>query len=370
MRCRICDSKLIRIFTNPKCPKYSHKYLMTARIDESILAHRNANGVPIAQDKDATYELNVGKCSFCNTIQLEDDLPSEDYSDDYQRNISFSYQAKVHAEEWAVRLSLHKPTSFIEIGCGNGLFSGYMKRMNPDMKQIAFEPSNAAYQKAIDSGLKVINAFYDKDAPSAEYGYDSFAIRFVLEHLPNPAELLGLLMYQCRDGAVGLIEVPNAEKQMREGRWFEFFREHTFYFTGETLTRLVENAGFEVLDMRKTQDEEFITMLVRAGSWKEMEIKDLNFNHKTYAFGASGGAATWLANTSGISMMIDNDVNKHDMILSGSRIPIVGPQMIVDSPPDTIVITASGFKKEIHNQIRSLGYKGRIVVYPNLEEME
>jgi 2-polyprenyl-3-methyl-5-hydroxy-6-metoxy-1,4-benzoquinol methylase len=352
IKCRICDSKLIRIFSNPKCPKYSHKYLTT-------------------QDKDATYELNVGKCSFCNTIQLEDDLPSEDYSDDYQRNISFSYQAKVHAEEWAVRLSMHKPTSFIEIGCGNGLFSGYMKRMNPDMGQIAYEPSKAAYQKAKDAGLNVVNGFYDIEVKMASgIGYDSFAIRFVMEHLSNPNELLQLLMYQCQAGAVGLIEVPNAEKQMRDGRWFEFFREHTFYFTAETLTRLVENAGFEVLDMRKTQDEEFITMLVRAGSWKEMNIKDLNFNHKTYAFGASGGACTWLANTHGISMMIDNDINKHDLILSGSRIPIVGPQMIVDDPPSLIVITAPAYAKEIHGQIRSLGYKGKVVVYPDMEEMK
>jgi SAM-dependent methyltransferase len=372
MKCRICKQDCLEIFVNSKCPKYSHKYLTSIEADSS-------------------FRLTVLRCLMCDTIQLADDLPPEEYADDYQRDITFSWSAQIHAKAYAMELTMHNPTSFIEIGCGSGMFSGYMKNMNKGMLQIAYEPSKAAYKKAKDRGLEVINDFYGEDAPDASSTaealkaprnpaqgssylptapYDSFAIRFVLEHLSDPVSLLRKLNAQLADGAIGLIEVPNADKQLREGRWHGFFREHTFYFTVRTLTNLLYRCGFDVVDLRTPHNEEFITVIVRKHPHTPMLIADHTFKVKTYAWGASGEAAVWLANTTGISLVIDSDREKQDMVISGCRLPILPPSILTADPPELLIITATAYKDEIFKQARKMGYTGKVLVFPNLEEMK
>ena len=340
MRCRICLEEMdCIIFENPRCPRYSHKYL--------------AEGEP-----DGTVSLTVLKCYECGTIQLSDDLPLEDYSSDYQRNVTFSDTARCHAEVMAFKLIRHGPTCFIEIGCGNGLFSSTMTKFDPGLRQTGFEPSRAACEKARKLGLNVLNQFYDNTAPTPDFLYDSFAIRFVLEHVSDPVHVLRKLDSQCTSDAVGLIEVPNADKQIAEGRWFDFFREHTFYYTPATLAYLIYAGGFAIEEMALTEGGEFISAIVRKRLDTKFRMEHHKFHGKTYVWGASGGCAVWLMDTKGVSAVIDSDPNKHGLRMSGSGLKIYPPSYISTHPPDTIIIMAKAYEAEIREQIEALGFKG------------
>ena len=361
MKCRICGSEDLEvIFRNENCPKYSHKFLA-----EEQLA------------KDSYVDLTVTRCRSCHMIQCPEDFPDDEYVADYQRNISFSPSAVEHVECMADKLSKYGVKNFVEVGCGNGLFSEAMLRRKA--KVVAFEPSKAACSTARSRGVDAHDTFFSEALPESISGYDGFALRFVLEHIPAPIELLKNMRSRCVEGAVGLIEVPDAQKQITQKRWFEFFREHTLYFTPETLVSTLSRSGLEVLEMYSTLNGEFLAAFVRKPlrdrfDWAQEGMKKdvlrmIEPGKKTWAWGASGAGITLLAGcglgSGQIEYIVDSDKNKWGLFASGSRILIVPPARVKESAPDNILIMAAAYEKEIQGQIRSLGFKGKIgVLWP------
>ena len=359
--CRVCGSERLKlIFKNDKCPKYSHKYLLEGQL---------AN--------DGYIVLSVCKCEECGMMQVLENFPEEEYVADYQRNISFSPSAVEHVKMMVDKLVGYGVRDFIEIGCGNGLFSEAMQKRN--VKVLAFEPSKAAFESAKSRGIEVHNRFFDDNLPKSFSGYNGFALRFVLEHVPNPVDFLKAIGSRCIDGAVGLVEVPDGQKQIMQKRWFEFFREHTLYFTPETLISTISRAGFEILELHSTINGEFLSAIVRKSSkvnfdWAEKKMKQnvlamIEPGKRTWAWGASGGGITLLASCglgpAQIEFIVDSDKNKWGMYASGSRIKIVPPDFIHKTAPDNIIILSLAYAKEIRDQVRSLGFKGKIgVLWP------
>ena len=321
--------------------------------------------------------ISASRCRKCDTIQVPEDFPSEEYVADYQRNISFSKSAVGHAEKMADKLAGFGMKNFFEVGCGNGLFSEAMLRKN--VKVTAFEPSKAACNAARARGVDAHNRFFDSTLPNNFSGYDAFALRFVLEHIPSPIQFLESVKDRCMDGAIGLIEVPDAQKQITQKRWFEFFREHTLYFTPQTLVSAISRSGFEVLEMESTLSGEFLSVIVRKPAkdrfdWSLAKTKKevsrmIEPAKRTWAWGASGAGITLLASCGlgpkQVEFIIDSDKNKWDMFASGSRIKIVAPERLRASPPDNILILSLPYENEIKKEIRSLGFKGKIgVLWP------
>jgi len=363
MNCRVCKNEpLEAVFESEKCPKYSHKYLA-----ESELA------------SDGTMRLKVGKCRACGLIQLSEDFPEEEYSADYQRNISFSKLAIAHVERFACLLyEKYGARNIVEVGCGNGLFLSAMKKMGA--KTIGFEPSVAAARTARESGLAIRNEFFCPEADSRFSDYDSFAMRFVLEHVPDPVGVLREVGSRCRDGSVGLVEVPNAEQQVRGMKWFEFFREHTFYFTPQTLAHVLSLSGWELVEMHLTMGDEFITAIVkkRAGGvkeWKQGETARLlrgmlGNSRRVWAWGASGAGITLLCEcgitSRDIEFIVDSDRNKWGLHASGSRIKIVSPEKLAECRPDAVIILSTAYEGEIQKALSEMGYVGKVgSVFPH-----
>jgi len=349
------------IFQADSCPKYSHKYLSGEELKH-----------------DSKIMLKVAICQKCSLIQLSEDFPEDEYVSDYQRNISFSKLAQEHIDKFADKMVLeHGAKNFIEIGCGNGLFLGAMAKRGANV--VGFEPSVAACKTAKASGFKVENRFFGKDAPKEFCGYDSFALRFVLEHVPAPLDILREMASRCNDGAVGLIEVPNAENQVLNKKWFEFFREHTIYFTPQTLLSAINLSGFQLVELHTTMRDEFLTVIVKKSpsvnyDWKQEEMKKqllslIEPGKKTWVWGASGAGITLLCETGiksqQVEFIVDSDKNKWGLYASGSQIKIVPPSEISVSPPDAILILSSAYEQEIVNALRAQGFAGKIgTIFP------
>jgi len=359
MKCRICKAKNLEvIFENNNCPKTSHKFLTRQELK-----------------KDKRVAVRVLKCHNCNMVQLQDAYAEEQYVSDYQRNITFSKAANTHMLAMAGRLAVHKVKNVAEIGCGNGAFSMLFKASTDAQAKItAFEPSKAAYSTAKKNGVNAYNVFFDKALPKKFKGYDGFAMRFVLEHLDNPNGIFNEIKKRCVSGAVGLIEVPNAEKQFLENRWFDYFPEHILYFTPATLAYFLEGLGFEILWLEATMNSEFLAALVRLPKWQAKASPEKTkekfvemVEGKTYLWGASGGATTFLSSmfadkivSKNIGYIVDSDVNKWGLYASGSKVKIVSPEMVKNKPPKTIIIMAMSYEQEIRQQLKDMGYKGKV----------
>ena len=89
------------------------------------------------------------------------------------------------------------------------------------------------------------------------------------------------------------------------------------------------------------------------------------------AYGAAAKGVTFL-NTLGITTdtieyVVDNNPNKQDKLLPGSRIPIVNNEYFLNNLPDVVVILPWNLKKEISEAIDNLTDRkiDKVVFIPN-----
>jgi SAM-dependent methyltransferase len=122
------------------------------------------------------------------------------------------------------------------------------------------EPSFKAATHSIQLGLKIINDFYTEQSAQNLGKFDAVNMSLVLEHIPNPAELLRLVHTQLNSGGLISIVVPNdfnplqiiARDQLGLGSWWVAPPHHINYFDFKSLANLLSQCGFEVLHQEAT----------------------------------------------------------------------------------------------------------------------
>jgi len=368
MNCRICNStNLTTIFESETCPKSSHKYAKDKQEAENSLTN-----------------IKVLRCTNCNTVQLDTDF-TEEYSEDYQRNTAFSKSAlefiNRNINEYSDSLTNLKDKKIVEIGCGDGSFLKFLQ--DKGAKVTGFEPSGIAAGLAREKGLNILNTYFNKETIKDMDLFDGFVIRYVLEHIPNPNEFLKTIHSVCEDGAIGLIELPNYEKMNSEKRYFEFFREHVVYYSGDTLAQVLNNNGFELLKYYTVLNDEYLVAIVKRidtakrskyftnafntiNKYLKKMIDDVTKNDEKVAFwGASGGGVSLInyANISPVKVdcIFDSDPNKWNRYTFGTAMKICEPTKEAISKINSIIILSPTYEKEISSALRDkFNFDGRI----------
>ena len=130
----------------------------------------------------------------------------------------------------------------LDFGSGKGKFGALAKSGGWEVRCVETSEPRAAYARSV-YGLEVNSAFYT--------GGSIFGIRFdlltlfhVLEHLPEPAGLLGALIHEnLREDGLILIEVPNYsswQSKIAGRKWLHLdASRHIHHFTPERLRRFL-----------------------------------------------------------------------------------------------------------------------------------
>lgn len=98
---------------------------------------------------------------------------------------------------------------------------------------------------------------------------DVVNLALTLEHVQDPAAVLRRAYGLLRDHGLVCIEVPNdfnplqalLRKRLNKPRYWINAPHHINYFSFETLSRLVERAGFQVVDRETTFPMEFFVLM-------------------------------------------------------------------------------------------------------------
>ena len=88
-----------------------------------------------------------------------------------------------------------------------------------------------------------------------ELKFDAIVMKHVLEHFSNPIEVLQQYYDMLRPGGVLFIEIPNPSyyKAVLLKEKYKFYspqhggRQHFYYYTPKTLTKLLESVGLDVI---------------------------------------------------------------------------------------------------------------------------
>lgn len=140
------------------------------------------------------------------------------------------------------------PGRLLEIGSSVGLFLDEARRRG--WEAVGIEPSRWAAESAVALGLDVFNGTLDEFDARGASRFDVVASWDVLEHLEDPMRALRLTYELLVPGGFVIFTTVNLGglgRKLLRGRWPWFMRMHLHYFTRESLTRMVEAAGLQLI---------------------------------------------------------------------------------------------------------------------------
>ena len=133
----------------------------------------------------------------------------------------------------------------LDIGCGTGSFLSFMKKKNFNV--FGIEKNTTALEICAKKKLKVFNSL--ESLPNK--AFDIISLWHVLEHLPQPEEVIAKIHDLLTSKGVLIVAVPNFSSHDRlhyKNNWAALdVPRHLWHFTPEGLEKMFFSAGFKLL---------------------------------------------------------------------------------------------------------------------------
>jgi SAM-dependent methyltransferase len=132
----------------------------------------------------------------------------------------------------------------LDIGAGSGMLVEQALKLGYRAEGV--EPSGWLQQCAQKLGLQVHRGIFPN--PATPGPYEIVTLVDVIEHVPNPVELLEEIGKILTEDGVVLIVTPDAGSliaRMLGWRWWHYRLAHIGYFNRNNLTMAIKNAGLE-----------------------------------------------------------------------------------------------------------------------------
>lgn len=217
---------------------------------------------------DTCTLINCEGCGFTHVVPLpakaelarfyEQEFYQSEKPDYLKRNdedqkwraLEFSDRYKIVEDKMAPDM----PRRVLDIGCGPGDFLAAGLARGWDC--VGVEPSPAAAEFASARGAKVTNAPFDASLAPSLGSFSFIHMSEVLEHIPNPEELLGVAYGMLKPGGVLCVSVPNDFNAFQQAfcnetgsdKWWIVPDHHLNYFDFDSLGSLLTRCGFSVFD--------------------------------------------------------------------------------------------------------------------------
>ncbi len=341
-------------------------------------------------------ELDLVLCPRCGHVaNAAFDPGLLDYTGDYDNALHHSPSFR----EWEAGLVRHLAArlgpggTVVEIGCGDARFLAALCA-DSGARGVGFEPGHnpeRTSELVASAEVSVIADFATPEAVAA-HRPDLVVTRHVLEHVPTPGAFLGGLARGLSDGVALYVEVPDLGFALERGAVEDFMYEHCGYYTPLTLARSLRSAGFVVEDARSTfsgmfaavtghldgaprrptadDDPDLASEVARirtamaAVTARIDRIADeldrrRRRGQKLVAWG--GGARTvGLMNlvpgaVDAIDLVVDVNPRKQGTHVTGTGQLIADPRVLVDDPPDAVLVVNPVYRDEIVGMLTDLG---------------
>ncbi len=222
------------------------------------------------------YEI----CKECNTLFVNPRPEAEAFNNYYRDSPSVRFWATTFYKETEekrrkhiiapkaamVNSILRKYTSdtkkvkpcIIDIGAGYGVFCEELRKLVPnDTEVIAIEPASSLQEVCAKKNIKVIPKFLDeiieRDLPHGKENVIAATSFELIEHLHNPRNFINSCHSILAENGLLILTTLNWEgfdiQLLREKSKSIHPPHHINFFTPESLSTLLENNGFKVLEV-------------------------------------------------------------------------------------------------------------------------
>lgn len=341
--------------------------------------------------------MELAFCAACGFVfNAAFDPAMHDYAGRYEDQQSFSkrfrdFQAgliRQLIERYDIR---HK--TVVEIGCGKGDFLLELCREGGN-RGVGIDPRCDA--RASTQSVRFVPEYFGRQ--HRDIACDLLACRHTLEHIHETGRFLD----QIREALQGMealvfFEVPDARRVFRELAFWDIYYEHCAYFTPGSLVRTFRGHGFEVLEVGRVFEDQYLTLVTRPAEPApvdlhpiEEEPSELAGELEVFAQQVSKSMAGWksrlgdwarerrrvalwgagskcvsflstLECESVVETIIDINPHQQHRFLPGSGKRIMPPDALRTRRPDVVLVMNPVYRDEIGHQLEAMGVHAELM---------
>ena len=339
-------------------------------------------------------------CGFIANIRFDQKLNA--YSQAYEETQAFSprFMRFVNdiCDDQIAKYGIGPGTTVLEIGCGKGEFLVALCE-RAGCNGIGLDPGyrpERTRSTAADR-IRFITDFYGPKYSHLQADY--VTCRHTLEHIAPVREFMTLVRETIGDRRHVNVyfELPDMERVLEQGVFWDVYYEHCTYFTRGSLARLFRETNFEVLELfkayggqylmiegrpaagptaarlRQENDLETTARLVAGFKDKvDARLQELagiadsaRRSGQTLAIWGSGSKCVSLISSlrlgDELRAVVDINPHKHGKFLAGSGIEIRSPEALKELRPDIVLLMNSIYTEEVRNELNSRGLEPQLV---------
>jgi SAM-dependent methyltransferase len=381
------------------CPACASKDLTVFHEQESIPVHScrlvETREEALSFPRGTLRLAFCGACGFITNVAYDPSL--QDYGIAYEETQGFSPRFVEFARElalrWIERYDL-RDKDVLEIGCGKGEFLSLVCELGPN-RGIGVDPAFVPERLESEAAgrMRFIADLYDERY--AHLAADAVVCRHTIEHIAPVGEFMALVRRTIGDrDAVVLFDLPDVVRVLREGAFWDVYYEHCSYFSPGSLARLFRRSGFDVLDLHRDYDGQYLVIDARPGEggreplpleespeqlatelesfrrrfaetaerWRSTLAAAHANGRRVALWGAGSKAVAFLTTLAGgdeVAYAVDVNPFKRGRYLAGTGHAVVGPEDLHRQAPDLVVAMNEIYLDEIRATLDGLGL-GRV----------
>lgn len=388
MKCRHCNAELKLTLIDLGSAPPSNAYLTVEKL----------------QNPEKWFPLRVLVCEQCWLVQTEDFAQADELFDaNYAYFSAFSSSWLAHSERYvtyiAQRFILNEQSHVVEIAANDGYLLQYVKALGIPCTGI--EPTASTAGAARAKGIDIVEEFFGvnlaKQLVTEGKQADLTVANNVLAHVPDINDFVAGFAKLLKPDGVATFEFPHLLNLIELNQFDTIYHEHFSYLSLTAVQHIFAANGLRVFDVqelpthggslrvfvqRTDTGSQVISDQVRLLLQKEeragMRTADyysgfqqraekvkndlLTFlieakrqGKSVAAYGAAAKGNT-LMNFAGIrpdliQFVVDRNPAKQGKFMPGSRIPIVGEELLRNERPDYVVILPWNLREEIVQQL-------------------
>jgi SAM-dependent methyltransferase len=220
----------------------------------------------------STRGISVHLCTHCGLVQslprIDRDkrAPAAVSSGADWGNVRYGkgFRTKTALDAIAQHIDLTKEIALLDVGSNRGSFAKAFLATAPQAHIIAVEPDERVAQSCGALERTELVQARIEDAALESNRFDIVHSCHTIEHLAHPASVLADHWRVLKEGGLLVLDAPNiallgADDIVEE--WF--IDKHLYHFSARTLGRMIEAAGFEIIQQPDTKDRSNLLFVAR-----------------------------------------------------------------------------------------------------------
>jgi len=359
----------------------------------------------------STRGISVYLCDHCGLLQS---LPRTDRAARGAVSVSSGadwgnvrygkgFRTQVALEAIARHANLNSDIALLDVGSNRASFARKFLETAPRATIVAVEPDERVAHSAQDlARTELINARIE-DVPLETGRFDIVHSCHTIEHLAHPAHVLADHWRVLKDDGILILDAPNTAILGSFDIVEEWFIDkHLYHFSAHTLGRMIEEAGFEIIEGPDSGDRSNLFFVARktftaphrlaANSGEAIRAEALVAKYAAtrarnlvaltevaaqIAELTPRGVAVWGAGRLFDSLVVHGHLNARDLtlLIDTHLKPLVGqrhgcaladPEALSESDASVIVVMSRDFAGEIAAQAKTLAPHAEILLYSEL----